>query len=67
MVDEALRNLMKDFGNNLAEKNGEDSWTLPVPGTFVISSKGRIEYGFAEPDFTIRATPEEILAVLDRL
>jgi len=34
---------------------------------FVIASKGRIEFGFAEPDFTIRADPEEILTALDRL
>jgi peroxiredoxin len=66
-VDEALRNLMKEFGNNLTEKNGEESWILPVPGTFVISSDGRIEYGFAEPDFTVRADPDAVLAVLDRL
>jgi peroxiredoxin len=66
-VDDALRNLMQEFGSNLAEKNGEQSWTLPVPGIFVISSAARIEYGFAEPDFTLRADPEEVLAVLDRL
>jgi peroxiredoxin len=67
VVDERLRQLMKEFGNNLAEKNGEDSWTLPVPGTFVISRSGRIEFGFAEPDFTLRADPDEVLAVLDKL
>jgi peroxiredoxin len=67
VVDKRLQELMKEFGNDLTEKNGEDSWTLPVPGTFVISRSGRIEYGFAEPDFTLRADPDEVLAVLDKL
>ena len=26
-----------------------------------------VEYGFAEPDFTVRADPDAVLAVLDRL
>jgi peroxiredoxin len=67
VVDGALQRLMKEFGNSLPEKNGEDSWTLPMPGTFVISKVGRIEYRFAEPDFTLRADPEEVLTVLDKL
>jgi peroxiredoxin len=67
VVEEPLRRLMKDFGIDLAEKNGDDSWTLPVPGTFVISKSGRIEYSFASADFTLRADPEEVLAVLQKL
>lgn len=67
VVDEALQQLMKEFGISLPEQNGEDSWTLPVPGTFVISSGGQVVYSFAEPDFTLRADPEEVLAVLDNL
>lgn len=46
VVDNVLQKLMKEFGNSLREKNGDDSWTLPVPGTFVTSSTGRVEYGF---------------------
>ena len=57
-VDEALPNLMKEFGNNLADKNGEDSWTLPSPEPSLSQAMGRIEYGFAASDFTLRADPE---------
>jgi peroxiredoxin len=53
--------------DNLAENNGEESWILPVPDTLVIASDRRIEYGFAEPDFTLRADPDKVLAVLDKL
>lgn len=67
VIEEPLRRLMREFGNDLAKKNGDDNWTLPVPGTFVVSKTGRIEYSFADPDFTLRADPDEVLAVLNRL
>ena len=67
MVDERLQQLMKEFGNDLAERNGEETWTLPIPGILVIAKNGRIEYGFADPDFSLRADPEEALGVLDNL
>jgi peroxiredoxin len=66
-VDARLRQLMKEFGNDLVEKNGENGWKLPVPGTFVISKNGYIQYSFVEPDFTLRADPDDVIAVLDKL
>jgi len=60
-VDEALQNLMKEFGDKLADKNGEDSWTLPSPEPSLSQAMGRIEYGFSAPDFTLRADPEGLL------
>src|SRR5260221_4721016 len=35
-----LRQVYLSFGNDLAVRNGEDSWTLPMPGRFVIDPKG---------------------------
>jgi peroxiredoxin len=67
VVEESLQRLMKEFSNDLAEKNGDNSWALPIPGTFVISKGGRIEYSFANPDFTVRADPEEVLVLLGKL
>jgi peroxiredoxin len=67
MVDNRLQQLMKEFGHDLAEKNGDESWMLPVPGIFVISRSGVVEYSFADVDFTVRADPDEVLAALDKL
>lgn len=66
-LDEQVRDLMKELGNDLNVKNDEDRWTLPIPGIFVISTGGRIEYSFAEPDFTLRADPNTVLEALDKL
>ena len=49
----------------LPEYNGDDSWELPVPGTFVIRRDGVVRYAFVEPDHTHRAEPADVLAALD--
>jgi peroxiredoxin len=49
---------------NLPFINGEDSWTLPLPSTFVIDQDGTIRYAWADEDYTLRAEPAEVLQVL---
>jgi hypothetical protein len=67
-LDAAFQRLLKeDFGKDLLVRNGENSWTLPLRAPVVISSKRMVESAFAEPDFTVRADPEEVLALLTRL
>lgn len=55
------------FGNNLEEINGENSWTLPMPGRYVIGQDGIVAYAEVNPDFTRRPDPSELLPVLDSL
>jgi peroxiredoxin len=45
----------------LSERNGDDSWTLPIPGTFVIGPSGSIELAFVDADYTRRLEPEALL------
>lgn len=52
---------------DLRRINGDDSWELPVPGTFVIDRTGRIAFAEADPDYTHRAEPEDLLRVLSEL
>jgi peroxiredoxin len=33
-----LKAVYLSFGNDLAVRNGEDSWTLPMPGRFVVAA-----------------------------
>ena len=54
-------------GIDLATINGDESWELPVPATFVIDRAGLIRYAFVNADYTQRAEPAEVLAVLQRL
>jgi peroxiredoxin len=49
---------------NLPHINGDPSWELPLPGTFVVGRDGRIQYAWVNVDYTERAEPGEILQFL---
>ena len=46
---------------NLPFVNGDTSWELPVPATFVIGRDGRVLFASASADYTQRAEPGEVL------
>ena len=62
-----LKNLYLQFGIDLAEHNGDDSWTLPMPGRFIIDRNSNIRYAEVNTDYTIRAEPEHTIAALKEL
>jgi peroxiredoxin len=47
---------------NIPFVNGEKSWRLPLPATYVISQDGRVAFAEAHADFRVRPEPEEALA-----
>jgi peroxiredoxin len=49
---------------NLPFVNGDDSWELPIPATYVIDRDGTVLYASANEDYTERPEPEDILRVL---
>jgi len=59
-----LVTLYKGFGNDLALVNGEPSWTLPMPGRFVIAPDGVIAYAEVNPDYTRRPDPDALMPAL---
>jgi peroxiredoxin len=59
---EALRPIYRQAGGiDLSIYNGDDSWELPIPGTFVIGRGGVIRLAFVDADYTRRLEPTEIL------
>jgi peroxiredoxin len=44
--------------------NGDDSWELPIPATFVLDRDGAVLYASANEDYTERPEVEEIVRVL---
>lgn len=62
-----LKDLYKKFGIDLAEANGDDSWTLAVPARFIISPERVVQYARLDPDYTRRPEPQETLEELKRL
>ncbi|MGC2184041.1 MAG: peroxiredoxin-like family protein [Terriglobales bacterium] len=51
---------------NLPFANGDDSWDLPIPATFILDRDGTILYASADEDYTQRPEPGEILERLSR-
>ncbi len=58
--------IYKGFGNDLAVVNGEPSWTLPMPGRFVVATDGVIVYAEVNPDYTRRPDPADLMDALGR-
>ncbi len=52
---------------NLPFANGDNSWELPIPATFILDRDGTILYASADEDYTQRPEPREILHQLSTL
>lgn len=63
-VPDYLRAYYKSILVNIPFVNGDESWRLPLPATYVISRDSRVLYAEAHADFRVRPEPEDILAVL---
>ena len=59
-----LVDLYKQLGNNLPLVNGDESWTLPMPGRFAIGQDGVIRYAEVNPDYTRRPEPADLIPAL---
>jgi peroxiredoxin len=49
---------------NLPFTNGDDSWELPIPATFIVDGDGTILFASASEDYTERPEPAQILEFL---
>jgi len=47
---------------NLPFINGDKSWRLPLPATYVVTREGRVAHAEAHADFRVRPEPQEALA-----
>lgn len=51
---------------NLPFTNGDESWELPAPATFVVAPDGMIRFARVDVDYRNRPEPMEILRVVSR-
>jgi len=63
-LPQALRPIYEQIGVDLEDYNGDDSFKLPVPATYIIGQDGVILYDFVNADYTQRLEPTEIVAQL---
>jgi peroxiredoxin len=60
-VPQYLRDYYLSILVNIPYINGEPSWRLPLPATYVVSPEGLIVLAEAHADFRVRPEPEEAL------
>jgi len=63
-LSDSLKEIYKGFGIDLEASNGDGTWSLPLPATYVIRQDGSVAYHFADADYTKRLDPEEVVKAL---
>lgn len=64
-LPEALRPVYERFGLDVPAYNGDRTFRLPVPATYIVDQQGMIVFDFVNADYTRRAEPAAIVAKLD--
>jgi len=64
-VPEEQQGLYRNTFVNLPFVNGDSSWELPIPATFVLDRDGTILFASANEDYTDRPEPLEILSAVE--
>jgi len=63
-LSDKVRPFYEKAGHALPERNGDGSWALPMPATFVVDRGGIIRAAFVEPDYRRRVSPHAALDAL---
>jgi peroxiredoxin len=63
-LPESLRPIYTRLGIDIPAYNGDDSFVLPVPASYVVDSDGIIRFHFVNVDYTRRLEPDDLLRVL---
>jgi peroxiredoxin len=64
-VPGSMQNYYRSILVNIPFINGEQSWRLPVPATFVIGRDGVIRWSQGHADFRVRPEPTDALKALE--
>lgn len=59
-----LKELYQGFGLDLERFNGDDAWTLAMPGRFILNNGGTVLSAEVHPDYTRRPEPADIVKAL---
>ncbi|MCG6937869.1 MAG: AhpC/TSA family protein [Gammaproteobacteria bacterium] len=66
-LPEALRPVYQSWQIDIPGFNGDNSFELPIPASYIIDTDGKIHYAFAEMDYTKRLEPSIIIEQLKSL
>jgi peroxiredoxin len=59
-----FRDTMCRWGEDIPKHNGDDTWEVPLPATYIIDMDGRLVWSFLDNDPGVRADPEDILEAI---
>jgi len=60
LPDYLIEHYRETFKNDLSRFNGDPSWTVPMPGRYVIGTDGVVAYADVNPDYTRRPDPKRL-------
>lgn len=63
-LPESLRPIYEQMGIDLPAYNGDESFELPIPATYVVNADGTMARAFVDADYKNRLDPQEIVAAL---
>jgi peroxiredoxin len=63
-VGDEKRNAMRAGGFDIAPYQGNESWMLPIPATFVVGPDGVVKARHIDPDYRRRMEIDDLLAAL---
>ena len=66
-LDPGLKTVQEQFGVDIPAYNGDRTFELPVPATFLVSTDGKVLKSYVEADYMQRLDPETALAWIREL
>ena len=63
-VGKEMEQLIGSAGWDVPSYQGNNSWVLPIPATFVVGKDGRVKARFVDPDYRKRMAIEDLLDAL---
>ena len=66
-VPEDQQSIYRRVFINLPLVNGDDSWELPIPATYILERDSTVLYASASPEYTERPESAEIVQTLAAL
>jgi peroxiredoxin len=63
-VGDEKRKAMEAGGFDIAPYQGNETWMLPIPATFIVGSDGVVKARYIDPDYRRRMDLDELLAAL---
>ncbi|MCE0450343.1 peroxiredoxin-like family protein [Brevibacillus sp. AF8] len=66
-LPEYFHDTYRSLDIDLNHFNSDDSWTLPIPATYILDEQGVIRSVFLDPDYKKRMEPTEVIDILRTL